>query len=113
LQGGEGTPGEDAAREAEIVLADQLLMGEQVLQTVRLVGDEQDVAVWQVNRQTWIDSTAATLSEAFPDSVDDFRIACHATVRGHWRAVFEAEARAMEDGLRLIGSLLGTFGSTG
>ena len=65
-----------------------------MLQSVRMIGDQQDAAVWQVNRKTWIDRTAAALEEAFPQAVDDFRIACHATVRGHWRTVFQAEVRA-------------------
>jgi hypothetical protein len=110
-QGDDGVPIEEGAPRPETLLGAQLLTGEQLLQSARMVGDQQDVTVWQVNRENWIDSTAAVLGESFPDSADDFRIACHATVRGHWRAVFEAEARAVEEGLRLISSLLGTFGS--
>ena len=116
-EGGDGSQPGDGARAGQgasnprIVLADQILTGEQVLQSVRMIGDQQDAAVWQVNRKTWIDRTAAALEEAFPQAVDDFRIACHATVRGHWRTVFQAEVRALEEGLRLISSLLGTVGS--
>ncbi len=107
---GEGMPVHVTPDQGEVVLAGQVLVGEQVLQSARLVGDEQDLAVWELNRQSWITTTAATLEDVMPHAVDDFRITCHGTVRGHWRAVFAAEQRATEEGLRLISSLLGTFG---
>jgi hypothetical protein len=114
-RGGEGTPVEDLARddaaaEPRTALADQLLVGEQVLQSARMVGDEQDAAVWQVNRQAWIDSATAAVHAVFPESLEEFQLACHATTRGRWRAVFEAEARAIEAGLEMISSLLGALG---
>jgi hypothetical protein len=101
---------EEVALEARTALADQVLVGEQVLQSARMVGDEQDAAVWQVNRHAWMGSAAAALQDVFPAALDEFRLACHATVRGRWRTVFDAEVRAIEDGLELISSLLGTLG---
>src|ERR1700688_3853368 len=71
---------DEVALEARTALADQVLVGEQVLQSARMVGDEQDAAVWQVNRHAWMGSAAAALQDVFPAALDEFRLACNATM---------------------------------
>ncbi len=88
-------------------LAEHRSAGEYVLQSARMVGDEDDHAIWRRSRASWRDEVAATMNRAFPggDRRADALIVQMSTQPAGWKQVYEAEIRAVQAGLALVAAL--------
>ena len=87
-------------------LAEHHSAGEYVLQSARMVGDEDDHAIWRRSRGAWRDSLAGTLSRAFPGErrADVLNVQMSTAPTG-WKQLYEAEVRAVQAGLELLEEL--------
>jgi hypothetical protein len=88
-------------------LAEHCSRGEYVLHSARMVGDEDDYAVWRMSRLAWREDVAAALAGDFPEDAHvKFLSACASPApSGGWKRVYEAELRTVNEGLSLLGDL--------
>jgi len=86
-------------------LAEHRSAGEYVLQTARMVGDEDDHAVWRRSRRAWHEAVIATLAREFPGTpLTAFNVRLGGAPTG-WKKLYEAEVRTVADGLALLAEL--------
>jgi hypothetical protein len=86
-------------------LAEHRSAGEYVLQSARMVGDEDDQAIWRRSRCAWRDAVTSMLSRTFPEAE---RSALDVRLTGApsgWKKLYEAELRTVVDGLALLDEL--------
>ncbi|HEX5224264.1 MAG TPA: hypothetical protein VFW29_03945 [Solirubrobacteraceae bacterium] len=86
-------------------LAEHRSAGEYVLQTARMVGDEDDHAVWRRSRCAWRDALTAALERAFPDAPRGALDVRLGGAPAGWKKLYEAEIRTVADGLELLAEL--------
>jgi hypothetical protein len=88
-------------------LAEHCSRGEYVLHAARMVGDEDDYAVWRMSRLAWREEVATVLVDGFPeDARVKFLTACASPEHGGgWKRVYEAELRTVNQGLALLSNL--------
>ena len=80
--------------------------GEYLLHSARMVGDEEDHAIWRRGRQAWSESTAEMLTEAFPEARPRFLRPDVSPLQGSdWKRAYEAELRTVHANLVLLESL--------
>jgi hypothetical protein len=96
---------EDPARTIPL-LAEHRSSGEYVLQSARMVGDEDDHAIWSQSCRLWRARTAETIAEHFPLH----RAALADASRqpqglADWKQQYEAEMRSVRAVLSLLDSI--------
>jgi hypothetical protein len=96
----------DTAAWMRDALAEHHSAGEYVLQSARMVGDEDDHAIWRRSRCSWRDAVAAMLSRAFPGErrADALNVQLNTAPTG-WKQLYEAEIAAVRAGLTLLEEL--------
>jgi hypothetical protein len=87
-------------------LAEHHSAGEYVLQSARMVGDEDDHEIWRRSRCSWCEGLADTLSRAFPGErrADVLSVQMSQAPTG-WKQLYEAEIRTVQAGLALLDAL--------
>jgi hypothetical protein len=87
-------------------LAEHHRAGEYVLQSARMVGDENDHAVWRRSRCAWRDALLATFNRLAPGEprLDALNVRLDGPPSG-WKKLYEAELRALQSGLDLLAEL--------
>jgi hypothetical protein len=101
--------GPDETARTLSLLAEHRSGGEYVLHSARMVGDEEDHAIWRQSRRAWRTAAASAVSTRFPSEGTAFRQVCRApTELDGWRRQYEAELRTVRAGLDLLGALAET-----
>ena len=86
------------------LLAERRADGEYVLHAARLVGDEEDFAIWRQSRRAWLAATADVLFAHFPSERLEF--GPRQPEPGiDWKRQYEAELRTVRDGVKLLEQL--------
>jgi len=89
-----------------LLLAEHRSSGEYVLHSARMVGDEDDHALWSQSCRVWRTAAAATIIAHFPANSDAFDRASRPPVElGDWKRQYQAEIRAVTALLELLGTL--------
>ncbi len=89
-----------------LLLAEHRSNGEYVLHSARMVGDEDDHAVWSQSCRVWRTAAAATVIEHFPADSEAFdRASRHPIELGGWKQQYQAEIGAVTALLELLGTL--------
>jgi hypothetical protein len=89
------------------LLSTRRAAGEYVLQSARMVGDEDDYAIWQRGWETWRAAVARMLEEHFSDSPitrPDRRAALPLGGEG-WKCEYEADLQDVGATLQLLTKL--------
>jgi hypothetical protein len=77
-------------------------LGECVLDAARMVGDEEDHAIWEQSRYAWASFTVSMLAEpADIRALESLRAFADAGTAG-WKHQYEAEVRSVSTDLELI-----------
>ncbi len=97
----------DDATWTTFLLAEHRSKGEYLVHSARMVGDEDDYAVWRQGRRAWTDATAATIEEVFSDAVAaDFCRTCADPPLGEiWKRQYERELRSIGAALQRLAAL--------
>ncbi len=78
-------------------------LGEYVLHSARMVGDEEDHAIWKQSRYAWAASTVSVLAEpADIRALESLRTFSGTGAEGNWKHQYEAEVRSVSTDLELI-----------
>jgi len=96
----------DAENEETLrLLAEHRAGGEYVCHAARMVGDEEDHAIWRQSRYAWSAAASATVAARIPDEGERFRRACEPPKHSAgWKRQYESELSTVTAGLRLLTS---------
>jgi hypothetical protein len=93
---------EDTARTL-MLLAEHRSSGEYVLHSAKMVGDEDDHAIWRQSRDSWRMGASAAVLTRLPEESAAFRQACQPQIESAgWRREYEAELASVRAGLDLL-----------
>jgi hypothetical protein len=71
--------------------------GEYVIHSARMVGDDEDHAIWRQSRRKWCDDSLATVSRIAPESADELRLCCGVpAAEENWKQQYVAELKSVE-----------------
>lgn len=77
--------------------------GEYVLHSARMVGDEDDHAIWRQSRRVWSSEAVALVQKLSADAARDLALACRAAEGpGNWKKQYVAELESVEAGLERL-----------
>jgi hypothetical protein len=103
---------DDTARTL-MLLAEHRSRGEYVLHSARMVGDEDDHAIWRQSRDAWRMAATSTVITRLPEESAAFRQASQPPAPSEgWRRHYEAELRSVRAGLELLATFAETIEMT-
>jgi hypothetical protein len=88
--------------------------GEYLLHSARMVGDEQDHAIWRAGARAWREEVAASIADAASaDAAVQFRRAAIENVPpGSWKPQYVAEVKLVKDGIARLEAIAEDLGAS-
>jgi hypothetical protein len=97
---------EEASRSVRPLLEEHRANGEYLLHSARMVGDEEDHAIWRTGTRVWREEVAGSIALASSrEKATSFRAASVAVPAGGWKPQYVAEVKIVKDAIALLAVL--------